>query len=84
MVAELSVLRRVVDIIADAPAPEVIMGISLTEEETERYNFLCERNENGKLTTSEEEELDTFLFADHFVGMAKAKAFGKLNKKTVA
>lgn len=81
MVAELSVLRRVVDIIADAPAPEVIMGISLTDEEMARYEALCEKNEEGTLNSDETEELDTFLFADHFVGMAKAKAYGKLDKK---
>jgi len=84
MVAELSVLRRVVDIIADAPAPEVIMNISLTPDEMARYEALCDKNEDGTLTSDETEELDTFLFADHFVGMAKAKAYGKINKRTIS
>lgn len=72
------------DIIADAPAPEVIMDINLTHGEMARYKALCDKNEEGTLTSEETEELDTFLFADHFVGMAKAKAYGKLNKKTIS
>ena len=77
-------MRRVVDIIADAPAPEVIMNISLTPDEMARYEALCDKNEDGTLTSDETEELDTFLFADHFVGMAKAKAYGKINKRTIS
>lgn len=84
MVTELSVLKRVVDIIADAPPPEIILDISLTADEQSRYETLCNKNEAGQLSQIEEEELDTYLFADHFVGMAKAKAYGKLKNRTVA
>jgi hypothetical protein len=84
MVAELSLLNRVVEILSDAPAPDEIMSISLTENEQARFDQLLEKNESGTLSHHEREELETFLFADHLVGMAKAKALGKSKNRTVA
>jgi hypothetical protein len=84
MVAELSLLNRVVEILSDAPAPDEILAIALTETEQVRFDNLSEKNELGTLSHHEREELETFLFADHLVGMAKAKAFGKTKNRTVA
>lgn len=84
MVAELSLLNRVVDILSDAPSADTIMSIHPTKSEKERLDFLLEKNEEGTLTTNEKEELETFLFADHLVGMAKAKAYKRATNRTVA
>ena len=84
MFAELSLLNRVVDILSDAPSADTIMSIQPTKNEKERFDFLLTKNEEGTLSSGEKDELETFLFADHLVGMAKAKAYKRASNRTVA
>ena len=82
MVAEFPVVQRIVEVLSDAPSPRRILEIRLTQSELSRFEELTSRNTDGGLTFLEKGELDAYLFADHLVGMAKAKAYGKSRNRS--
>lgn len=77
MVAEASVLGRVMDILAEIPTAEEVLDIKITASEQKRLEYLNQQNREGNLSPDEKAEYDSFFLAEHLVQMAKARAFGK-------
>lgn len=80
MVAEISLLGRALDIILADPSPQAIMAIKATEVEENRIAYLSEKHNAGALTRLEKEEYDAFFLAEHFIQLAKSRAFAQMNQ----
>lgn len=80
MVAEISLLGRALDIILNASSPQAIMAIKATEEEENRISYLQDKHSAGTLTKVEKEEFDAFFLAEHFIQLAKSRAYAQINR----
>jgi len=76
--AEIPVLSRMVDVLANSPTPEEIMAIRTTDEEQDRLSELRDRMHSVGLSREEEDEIRFFLFAEHIVKMAKIRAHQRM------
>ena len=75
--SELDIFRRIVD--AEQPplsvdAAESLMRLSFSPADLRRMNQLAEKNRQGRLQPSEEEELNNFLRAGQLLGILQSKA----------
>jgi hypothetical protein len=69
---------QIVELLASQPSPEVILAIRPTPALQARMSELLERNKSGTLSQSEEVELDRYLLLEHWVRLAKAHAYKRL------
>jgi hypothetical protein len=69
---------QIVELLASQPSPEVILAIRPTPGLQARMSELLERNKSGTLSQSEEVELDRYLLLEHWVRLAKAHAYKRL------
>ena len=74
MVAELSLLSRMVDFLSTAPAPADIVVVKAKEAEEARMDYLTERKSDGSITPDEADELKECLLAHHMMVIAKGNA----------
>jgi len=79
MVAQVSILGRLIDFLSSQPSTEEIIAIKATEEEEKRVDYLSRRKNSGEITPAEKEELYNSLLAEYIMGIAKANAYGRLN-----
>jgi 16S rRNA C1402 (ribose-2'-O) methylase RsmI len=70
--------RQIVELLASQPNPEFILAIRPTPTLQARMSELLERNKSGSLSRSEEVELDRYLLLEHWVRLAKAHAYKRL------
>lgn len=76
MVAEISILGRVISLLSSQPTDEAIIAIKATEEE-ERVDHLANLKNEGAITN---EELYNALLAEYVIGIAKSNAFARMNR----
>jgi hypothetical protein len=69
---------QIVELLASQPSPEVILAIRPTPALQARMSELLDRNKSGTLSQSEEVELDRYLLLEHWVRLAKAHAYKRL------
>jgi hypothetical protein len=74
--------HQIVQILASQTSPEAILAIRPNPSLQARMSELLERNKSGTLSRSEEVELDRYLLLEHWVRLAKAHAYKRL--QTVA
>lgn len=78
MVAEMALLDSFIDFLINRPTPEEIMNFKATTHQNERLEFLLQKNREATLTDEEEREIQYSLKANHYVTMAKIRAYGEL------
>jgi len=74
---ELDVFRRIVDddeATLSIDAAEALLRLKFCPQDRRRMNHLAERNRQGRLTTSEEQELESFIRAGQLLGILQSKA----------
>ncbi len=74
--------RQILELLASQPSSEAILAIRPTPALQARMSELLSRNKSGILSRSEEVELDRYLLLEHWVRLAKAHAYKRL--QTVA
>ncbi|WP_333371083.1 hypothetical protein [Microcoleus sp. N9_B4] len=70
--------RQIVELLASQPSPEEILAIRPTPALQARMSQLLDRNKSGTLSGREEVELDRYLLLEHWVRLAKAHAYKRL------
>jgi len=78
MVVEISLLGRALDTILGASSPQEIMSIRATADEENRLNLLTEKHRQDRLSREEKEEFDAFFLAEHFIQLAKSRAYAQM------
>lgn len=78
--------RTVFDVVTDfletEPSPQEIIDFFLPEDLQARLDFLLEKNGEGLLTHTEQEELTEFLNVDEMFSLLKTKMKLKLQKQS--
>jgi hypothetical protein len=69
---------QIVELLASQPSPETILAIRPTPALQARMSELLGRNKSGTLSRPEEVELDRYLLLEHWVRLAKAHAYKRL------
>jgi hypothetical protein len=69
---------QIVELLASQPSPETILAIRPTPALQARISELLGRNKSGTLSRPEEVELDRYLLLEHWVRLAKAHAYKRL------
>lgn len=77
MVAQASILGRVIDFISSQPTDQQIIALRATEEEEERVDYLSGLKNTGVITKEQEVELYNSFLAEYILGIAKANALGR-------
>ena len=70
--------RQIVELLASQPSPEEILAIRPTPALQARMSQLLDRNKSGTLSATEAVELDRYLLLEHWVRLAKAHAYKRL------
>ena len=70
--------RQIVELLASQPSPEAILAIRPTPALQARMSELLDRHKSGTISTREEVELDRYLLLEHWVRLAKAHAYKRL------
>ncbi|MEG4172491.1 MULTISPECIES: hypothetical protein, partial [unclassified Microcoleus] len=73
--------RQIVELLASQPSPEEILAIRPTPALQARMSELLDRNKSGTISAREEVELDRYLLLEHWVRLAKAHAYKRLQTK---
>lgn len=84
MVTEIDALDKVFHLLASFPTPQEVIELKASEEESNRFDFLVEKNRKNELSHSEVEELNKFVLAERYMRMAKAKALLAVHGKKAA
>jgi hypothetical protein len=84
MVLEVDALDRVFHLLASFPTPEEVLLLKAIEEESQRFDFLLDKNRESTLSVQETEELNKFVLAERYMRMAKAKALLAVHRKKAA
>lgn len=79
MVAEISILGRVISLLSSQPTDEAIIALKATEAEEERVDHLASLKNAGTITEEEKEELYNAFLAEYVIGIAKSNAFARVN-----
>lgn len=78
--------RTVFDVVTDfletEPSPQEIIDFFLPEDLQARLDYLLDKNGEGQLTYTEQEELTEFLNADEMFSLLKTKMKRKLKKRS--
>jgi hypothetical protein len=78
--------RTVFDIVTDfletEPSPQEIIDFFLPEDLQARLDYLLDKNGEGQLTDTEQEELTEFLNVDEIFSLLKTKMKLKLKKQS--
>jgi len=80
MVAELSILSRVVNFLSRFPSPAQVVELKATKAEEDRIDLLIEKKNSEVIEEFEADELKECLIAQHLMVIAKANALGVLNR----
>lgn len=78
MTVILAAQDQLAGLIADA-MPEKILSFKFSVSIQERVEQLTIQKKEGVLSVTEQEELDKYLTYDLLIGLAKARAFQRLN-----
>ena len=72
--AEAPLFYRLVDLISEGVAPDVILSLKATEAEAYRYRELSLKFQADIITNEERSELAKFEAVEHLMRIAKARA----------
>lgn len=75
-----TVFDVITDFLATEPSPQAIIAYHLSEDLQSRLDHLLDKNGEGSLTTTEQEELTQFLNADEMFSLLKTKMKHKLKR----
>lgn len=75
--AELEVAR----FLAGSPSPEEIIAFRASPAVAERMYDLIDRERAGQISEDERNELDTYVYIEHLMGLVKAEAHRKLSQQ---
>ncbi len=79
MVAEgLSIFDELAYFLANL-SPKKVLTYKASAKAQERVNFLIDKNKNGGLNSTENEEMERYMIFEHIIQLAKAKAIQKLD-----
>ena len=75
--SEMAILRRIVDPeqpFLSTEAAKAILRLDFSAADRARMNALAAKNRKGKLTTSDEQELDNYIRVGQTLGILQSKA----------
>ncbi len=75
--SEMAILRRIVDPeqpLLSTEAAQAILRLDFSAADRARMNELAAKNRDGKLTASEEQELDNYIRVGQTLGILQSKA----------
>ncbi|PSR18233.1 hypothetical protein C8255_08530 [filamentous cyanobacterium CCP3] len=72
--------EAIIALLARQPTPEQILGIQPSATLQSRVSELLAASKAGTLASKEEAELERYLTIEHLVRLAKAHAYGQLQK----
>jgi hypothetical protein len=68
-----------VSVLASRPSPQQVLAIRPSDAMQARVSELLRRSKDPGLSRAEESELDRYLFLEHLVGLAKARALEQIS-----
>lgn len=74
--------QTILQILADQPAPETVLAIRPSTSLQQRMGDLLAREKGSGLSQQETLELERYLWLEHLVRLAKARAYKKLGRAT--
>lgn len=69
--------RAIIDVLASQPTPQEVLALRPSEALQRRASSLLARSKRDALTPAETAELDRYLFLEHLVRLAKARALAR-------
>lgn len=73
--------QEVVELLSHRPAPEDIISFHFSQESADRFYALVDMEREHELTESEQRELDTYMYLEHFIRMMKIEAHRQLEQQ---
>lgn len=70
---------EILDFLASTPTPQAIIDFHPSDELQARASDLLDKNRDGQLSLTEQNELDEFQRMNHFMTMLKARAHQKIS-----
>ncbi len=70
--------NEIIDFLANGPSPEEIVSFRPSEKSIERAQELLEKNQAGRLSPAEKNELDHYEQMNYLMTLVKARARKKL------
>ena len=74
------IYQYILEFLASKPTPEQIIAFHPTAQMQERLKTLLTLSKTGKLTTTEQQELDEYERIEHIIVMLKAGSFPYLER----
>lgn len=71
----------IIDFIAAGTTPQSVIDFKISSTAQERLEDLVDKHKMGELSSEEKKELDGFLFLEHIMRLAKARAYTHLEAK---
>jgi hypothetical protein len=68
----------VLEVLANQPSPQQILGLQPSSEMQARVSMLLDKSKEGGLSSQEEAELERYLVVEHLVRLAKAHAYRQI------
>jgi hypothetical protein len=68
----------VVAVLTSQPTPEQVLALKPSDTMQARVSELLRRSKDGSLSRAEESELERYLYLEHLVRLAKARALGQI------
>ena len=65
---------EIVDVLTSQPTPEQVLALRPSDEMQARVSDLLQRSAVGTLSRAEDAELERYLYLEHLVRLAKARA----------
>ena len=69
----------IIDVLTSQPTPEQVLALRPSEAMQARVSDLLQRSAVGGLSHGEESELDRYLYLEHLVRIAKARALEQVS-----
>ena len=84
MIAEASLMSRVMDCLTDFPSPQEVIAFRASAEEEARIDYLANKHVGEGLTNEELEEYEACILANRMMSLAKIRAQVRLRKASAA
>jgi hypothetical protein len=79
IVADVGLETDIIAVLASQPTPEQLLALRPSEAMQARVSDLLQRSKTDGLSRVEESELDRYLYLEHLVRLAKARAFEQIS-----
>ena len=78
-VADLGAASEIIAVLASQPTPEQVLALRPSDAMQARVSELLRRSKSDGLSRGDESELDRYLYLEHLVRLAKARAIEKIS-----